>query len=1119
MGFLSWVETDLAGKLTVTDPQVLFTNLSLGDSSFVSLAGTYTDLTFDGSFLISSGQNNAYVNLLAYGDTFGSLDAQTNHISFRANTSAVGVPSIRLYTNAVTGETVDFTISFDTRYYFTFTRSGTTVTVVTYTDFARLNPINTQVLNDTARSYPYQFVTQSFDNAQTATISGDVSQGEIIVDPVIVLTPQVRPIQRDLISGNGTITISGTYADPLGELTTLEYKFWTGAWIVFDSTPTGGTFSEVVTDVPPGRGLEVRFANEITVTDTDADATIGDGYIVGGQSNASGETTTQNVYSSTDGFKAFMWNRDGTEWLELADPSDPDRPLKGSVWPLVATLLMDSLHVPVFFITAAIGGTELSTPPFLWKKPNAAYNGAMSEFNSSGVNGLRAILFYQGEDDTLGESTQAAWETAASDMLDDFQTDMSLPLLKMVVAQIGQVQVDAIPVADVFINNVRLANRGVVDTDSDMLAGPLPYFLNLKDAGGDGVHITTDAEANLLAAHWDYFIRLGLFSGAGGREPRFLSANIAGVDEILVSFTVANSPLQDASTSGWRVEDDTGILTVTNAVIQDSTKVLLTVNRALDVNPIVSYGYGNEAAVDANFRDSATVKNLNPLETGLPPEPFIEEATTVNPIPVVTITSPTSNPTYATPLSTIDLAGTSSISSGTVDSVSWSNDRGGSGVCTGTTTWGKTGITLLSGVNILTVTATSDLGETNTDVLTVTYTPINPIPVIEITSPTSSPTYATALNSINIAGNSSVSSGSITSVTWVNDRGGSGTCSGTTSWSQAGITLLEGINVLTVTATTDLSEINTDILTVTYTAVNPIPNIDITSPTSNPTYSTTTTPINIGGTSSISSGSVASVTWVNNRGGSGTATGTTTWSVTGIVLLEGTNVLTVTATSGLGEIKTDNLTITKSGVQPVPDSGYSTGTTAIKIASNALLLIGDNPISSFSDPGAGAQIAANIYYETYKSMLAEHPWAFAMKELSLSRLSQVPDSRTNYSYAFQLPSDLIRVWAIMDHSNYTIVGSLVYSNSKSLLCRYIAQVDETELPPHFVTAMQYKLASDFAISVTEDVSKSQLYEAKYLKQISLARSVDSQNKPQVSIIDSPFIDVRMSGVTSGGGFF
>lgn len=185
--------------------------------------------------------------------------------------------------------------------------------------------------------------------------------------------------------------------------------------------------------------------------------------------------------------------------------------------------------------------------------------------------------------------------------------------------------------------------------------------------------------------------------------------------------------------------------------------------------------------------------------------------------------------------------------------------------------------------------------------------------------------------------------------------------------------------------------------------------------------------------------------------------------------------------------------------------------TDIQIASNALLLIGDDPINSFTEPGAGATVAAAIYYDTKRMMLSEHPWTFALKEQYLNRLTQQPDDETNYNYAFQLPGELIRILAIFPYSSYTIVGSLLYSNETVLLARYIYDVDETELPPHFIKALEYKLAADFAISVTENTAKSEFYEKKYMVQLGSARTIDSQNKPQVPIIDSPFVDVRFGG--------
>ena len=186
-------------------------------------------------------------------------------------------------------------------------------------------------------------------------------------------------------------------------------------------------------------------------------------------------------------------------------------------------------------------------------------------------------------------------------------------------------------------------------------------------------------------------------------------------------------------------------------------------------------------------------------------------------------------------------------------------------------------------------------------------------------------------------------------------------------------------------------------------------------------------------------------------------------------------------------------------------------TTDIDIASNALLLIGDSPINSFTESGAGATVAKAMYTATKKMMLSEHPWTFALKEQYLNRLSAQPDDETNYEYAFQLPGELIRVLAVFPYSNYTIVGDLLYSNELVLLARYIYDVAESQLPPHFIKALEYKLASDFAMSVTENTIKAEFYEKKYMMQLSAARTIDSQNKPQTPIIDSPFVDVRYNG--------
>ena len=112
--------------------------------------------------------------------------------------------------------------------------------------------------------------------------------------------------------------------------------------------------------------------------------------------------------------------------------------------------------------------------------------------------------------------------------------------------------------------------------------------------------------------------------------------------------------------------------------------------------------------------------------------------------------------------------------------------------------------------------------------LTVVTPVDNTPPTITITSPTSNPTLSTSSNSLTLAGVAGDNVG-VTQVSWVNNRGGGGTAIGATAWSIPGITLLSGVNVLTVTARDAANNTNTAALTVTYTPQNLPPTIsDIT---------------------------------------------------------------------------------------------------------------------------------------------------------------------------------------------------------------------------------------------------------------------------------------------------
>jgi hypothetical protein len=193
--------------------------------------------------------------------------------------------------------------------------------------------------------------------------------------------------------------------------------------------------------------------------------------------------------------------------------------------------------------------------------------------------------------------------------------------------------------------------------------------------------------------------------------------------------------------------------------------------------------------------------------------------------PTIGIGSPTSSTTYTTTSSTIALGGSASDNRG-VSQVTWVNNRGGSGAASGTTSWSAS-IALVSGTNILTVTARDAAGNQATDAITVTYNAptggggSSTTPVITITSPTSSATFTSTSSTVTLRG-SATDDQSVTVVGYQNDRGGNGYASGTSSWS-VDVRLQPGTNIITVAALDAAGNQGRDVITVTYGTGTPTP--------------------------------------------------------------------------------------------------------------------------------------------------------------------------------------------------------------------------------------------------------------------------------------------------------
>ena len=118
--------------------------------------------------------------------------------------------------------------------------------------------------------------------------------------------------------------------------------------------------------------------------------------------------------------------------------------------------------------------------------------------------------------------------------------------------------------------------------------------------------------------------------------------------------------------------------------------------------------------------------------------------------------------------------------------------------------------------------AAGNISDTVSDTIIVDLT----IPDIGITTPTPNPTITVALDIVALGGYTSDNLSGIGRVTWVNNRGGSGTAAGTTTWTISAILLQLGINEIIVTAEDNAGNLKTDTIVITYTPTQPVEDLE-----------------------------------------------------------------------------------------------------------------------------------------------------------------------------------------------------------------------------------------------------------------------------------------------------
>ena len=181
----------------------------------------------------------------------------------------------------------------------------------------------------------------------------------------------------------------------------------------------------------------------------------------------------------------------------------------------------------------------------------------------------------------------------------------------------------------------------------------------------------------------------------------------------------------------------------------------------------------------------------------------------------------------------------------------------------------------------------------------------------------------------------------------------------------------------------------------------------------------------------------------------------------------------------------------------------------LSLINNALILIGDVPLTSLTSGTRAQVVATSLYDNIVENELSKFRWGFARKVAQLS-LDVAAPVGNEWESKYTLPADMLNLIKLDPSINYQIIENKVYCNySGELFCDYIANIaDPADWPIYFAKMIEYALAMDFAPSIRDSDSSMQNNAAAYQNASRMARFTDSQQHPQTPIQDRPFINVR-----------
>ena len=188
----------------------------------------------------------------------------------------------------------------------------------------------------------------------------------------------------------------------------------------------------------------------------------------------------------------------------------------------------------------------------------------------------------------------------------------------------------------------------------------------------------------------------------------------------------------------------------------------------------------------------------------------------------------------------------------------------------------------------------------------------------------------------------------------------------------------------------------------------------------------------------------------------------------------------------------------------------------VDICNSALNLLGASTISALTDDSKNARLCNQRYEPIRNRVFRSHAWNCLHKRVQLAQNSTAPV--VEYSYAYALPSDCLRILKVHNGTTDSIASSIDYklegrnivTDEGTIYAIYIALItDPNEYDVYLQESISHQLAADICYAVTNNATLAKNYMERADERLREARFIDATENALGTVESSEFTDARL----------